>query len=265
MTEPVSNQRSIDYGERGLVHIVADAEALAVAAADQLESVVELAVRDGRAACVALSGGSTPKRMGELLAASPYAARIEWARLHVFWGDERWVPISDPESNAGEAKRGFLDLVPIPADQIHAFDTDLDEPDEAATRYGVTIQSVVPVEDDLPHFDLVFLGMGDDGHTASLFPGTSAIHEASRLVVANPVTNLNATRLTLTPPLINAAKQIVFLIGGVGKAKMLHAVLDGPVDVDVMPSQIVRPAIGSLVWIVDEAAATQLDRASGRG
>jgi 6-phosphogluconolactonase len=265
MNEPGSNQRSIDYGERGLVHIVADAEALAVAAADQLESVVERAVRDGRAACVALSGGSTPKRMGELVAASPYAERIEWARLHVFWGDERWVPISDPENNAGEAKRGFLDLVPIPADQIHAFDTDLDDPVEAATRYEVTIRSIVPAEDDLPRFDLVFLGMGDDGHTASLFPGTSAVHEASRLVVANLVTNLNATRLTLTPPLINAAKQVVFLIGGAGKAKKLHAVLDGPVDVDVMPSQIVRPAIRSLVWIVDEAAATQLDRASGRG
>lgn len=265
MTEPDMNHRAVDYGERGHVRIVADAEALAVAAADQLATVVADAASDGRAACIALSGGSTPKRMGQLLAASPYAERIEWARLLVFWGDERWVPIGDPESNAGEAKRGFLDYVPIPADQIHPFVTDLDDPEHAAKRYETTIKTIVPIENDVPRFDLVFLGMGDDGHTASLFPGTAAIHERKRLAVANQVPTLDTTRLTLTPPVLNAAKSVTFLVGGSGKAEMLHMVLDGPVDIDAIPSQVIRPVNGSLVWIVDQAAATRLDRASGRG
>ena len=265
MTEHGRNDPSIDYGERGSVHIVADAEALAVAAADQLETTVAQAATDGRAATVALSGGSTPKRMGQLLAGTLYAARIEWARLHVFWGDERWVPIRDPESNAGEAKRGFLDHVPIPADQVHPFDTGLADPDEAVRRYEQTIRRVVPIKEGVPVFDLIFLGMGDDGHTASLFPGTSALRETDRLVVANPVPKLDTTRLTFTPPLLNAAARVTFLVGGAGKAEMLHKVLDGPVDIESMPSQIVRPATGSLVWIVDEAAAVQLGRASRGG
>jgi len=265
MTEHGSNQRSIDYGERGQVHIVADAEALAVAGANQLEAVLRQAVSDGRAASVALSGGSTPKRMGQLLAASPYAERIEWARIRVFWGDERWVPIGDPESNAGEAKRGFLDRVPLPKDQIHTFETQHGTPELAAEQYEQTVLEVVPSGDGIPQFDLIFLGMGDDGHTASLFPGTSAVHEQTRLVVANPVSKLNTIRLTFTSPLINAASLVVFLIGGAGKAEMLHKVLDGPVDVDLTPSQIVRPVRGSLVWIVDEAAAARLEQGPRRG
>lgn len=265
MNTPESNSRLIDYGERGLVHVVADAEALAIAAAGQLEMVVNQAVSDGRAASVALSGGSTPKRMGQILAASPYAGRIEWARLQVFWGDERWVPMADPESNAGEAKRAFLDHVPVPRDQIHPFDTSAKDPAASAAQYEQTIRGIVPGEDNIPRLDFIFLGMGDDGHTASLFPGTSALHERHRLVVANAVPKLNATRLTMTPPIINAATRVSFLVGGAGKAEMLHKVLDGPVDIDLTPAQVVRPGNGSLIWIVDEAAASQLDRASRHG
>lgn len=265
MSAPEPNRQVIDYGERGRVMIVPDAEALAVAAADHLEAVIRSAALDGRAANVALSGGSTPKRMGQLLAEPPYAGRIEWARLQAFCGDERWVPISDAESNAGEAKRGFLDHVPIPDDQFHVFATHLETPELAAKLYEQTILDVVPSENGLPRFDLIFLGMGDDGHTASLFPGTSAVHEQTRLVVANPVSKLNTTRLTFTSPLINAASLVVFLIGGAGKAETLHKVLDGPVDVDLTPSQVVRPVKGSLVWIVDEAAAARLERGPGRG
>ncbi len=265
MTEGNVNHPVIDYGERGRVHVFPDADALAVAAADQLRMVVEEAAQDGGSTFVALSGGTTPKRMGELLIAPPYVDQIDWARLHVFWGDERWVPLNDPESNAGEAKRGFLDRVPIPADQVHPFDTGLDDPVMAASRYETTIRSTVPTRGSLPCFDLVFLGMGDDGHTASLFPGTLAVHETTRLVVANPVPKLHTTRLSLTPPTLNVARRVTFLVGGAGKAEMLHNVLDGPVDIDLMPSQIVRVEAGSLLWLIDRAAASQLDRASSGG
>jgi 6-phosphogluconolactonase len=265
VNDATPNDRLVDYGDRGQVRIVADADALAVAAADLLQTVIDEAARNDERAYVALSGGSTPKRMGELLARPPYADRIDWTRLHVFWGDERWVPLDDPESNAGEAKRGFLDRVSIPSDQIHVFDTSLDDPRMTATQYEETIQSTVASHGSLPRFDLVFLGMGDDGHTASLFPGTSAIRETNRMVVANPVPKLNTTRLTLTSPVINAARRVVFLVGGGGKADMLHNVLDGPVDVNLMPSQIVRPDGGSTLWLVDNAAAAHLDRAPGGG
>ncbi len=265
MTDATSDLRLIDYQDRGQVRVVADAEALAVAAAGLLQSAIDEAVGNDGKAFVALSGGSTPRRMGELLATPPYADHLDWSRLHVFWGDERWVALDDPESNAGEAKRGFLDLLPVPSDQIHAFDTSLDDPDLAATRYEETIRSVVPVRGAWPCFDLVFLGMGDDGHTASLFPSTFAIQEASRIVVANPVPKLNTTRLTLTPPVINAAKRVAFLVGGAGKAGMLHNVLDGPVDIELMPAQVVRPQEGAPLWLIDEAAAAKLDRVTAGG
>jgi len=262
MTGPSAPASATRGGE---IRVVPDAAALAEAAATAFVRLTTAAVAQRGRATVALSGGSTPKRMGQLLAASPYAERIEWARLRVFWGDERWVPMGDPESNAGEAKRGFLDRVPLPKDQIHTFETQHGTPELAAEQYEQTVLEVVPSGDGIPQFDLIFLGMGDDGHTASLFPGTSAVHEQTRLVVANPVSKLNTIRLTFTSPLINAASLVVFLIGGAGKAEMLHKVLDGPVDVDLTPSQIVRPVRGSLVWIVDEAAAARLEQEPRRG
>ncbi len=265
MTFADPDEHPIDYQERGQVRIVADAEALAVAAIGILRAVVLDATSNHRSAFVALSGGSTPKRMGELLAGPPHVEAIDWARLQVFWGDERWVPLVDPESNAGEAKRGFLDHVSVPANQVHVYDTSLDDSGMAATRYEQIIRSTLPARGNLPCFDLVFLGMGDDGHTASLFPGTPAVRETTRLVVANPVSKLDTTRLTLTPPLINAARHVVFLVGGASKADMLHKVLDGPENVDLTPSQIVRPTAGSLVWLIDSAAAAKLDRASNGG
>lgn len=265
MTFAGPDEHFVDYQERGQVRIVADAEALAAAAIGVLRATVLHATRDRGSAFVALSGGSTPKRMGELLAGPPHVDAIDWARLHVFWGDERWVPLVDPESNAGEAKRGFLDHVAVPTDQVHVYDTSLDDPGMAATRYEQMIRSTVPARENLPCFDLVFLGMGDDGHTASLFPGTPAVRETTRLAVANPVSKLDATRLTLTPSLINAARHVVFLVGGAGKADMLHKVLDGPGNVDLTPSQIVRPTAGSLVWLIDNAAAAKLDRVSNGG
>jgi 6-phosphogluconolactonase len=186
--------------------------------------------------------------------------RFDWNSLQLFWGDERWVPLEDAASNAGEAVRGFIDEVHLSEERYHPWPTQLDNPDAAAAAYEMTIRIVTGAETEPPAFDLIFLGMGDDGHTASLFPGTAAIHEQGRLAVANPVPKLDTTRLTFTPPLINAARDVIFLVNGEGKAEMLHRVLDGPIDVDITPSQVIRPTDGRLRWIVDEAAAAQLEQ-----
>lgn len=255
--------RSLDYGDRGQVLVVRDGEALASTAANLVKATIGRQSARGRHALVALSGGSTPKRMGQLFAAPPLRDSVDWSNVEFFWGDERWVPLSSTESNAGEAKRGFLDHVPIPESQVHPFQTEGMSPGESAAAMEESIRRLGKA--DVPRFDLVLLGMGDDGHTASLFPGTDAIHERHKLVVSHFVPRLDSTRLTFTPMLINTAKRVAFLVGGDGKAEMLHSVLDGPVDVSVFPSQVVRPIGGNLTWIVDEAAAAQLDRKSTNG
>lgn len=253
----------MDRGDRGEVHVLADAEDLARAAADLVAESIMAAVRLRGRAVIALSGGSTPNRMGELLAEPPFRDLLPWQRLHVFWGDERWIPLDDPESNAGTAIRTVLDMIAIPASQIHPFPTDLRSPPAAAAAYAETIAAVVGSDEGgLPRFDLVLLGMGDDGHTASLFPGTDALQERERLAVANPVPKLNTTRLTLTVPVLNAGRIVAFLVGGAGKAGTLAAVLDGPERPDELPAQLIRPIDGPLHWLVDRAAARDLATAA---
>lgn len=251
---------SIDYRERGTVLVVEDADALAREAAERFIATTRSAVERTGKATVALSGGSTPKQMGQLLAQEDYRERVPWHDVQVFWGDERWVPLDAPESNAGEAKRTFLDLVGIPAANVHPFETEEISPEESARRYESLVREIVDDVDGLPRFDLIFLGMGDDGHTASLFPGTAAIHERQRLVVSHVVPKLNATRLTMTPPLLNAGRSVVFLAAGAGKAARLAEVLEGPVDVDRLPSQVIRPSAGGPIWLVDVAAAASLTK-----
>jgi 6-phosphogluconolactonase len=262
-TDIVSKEiRTIDFGTRGRVTVVPDGSALARAAAERLAEAVEDAVATRGVAFIALSGGSTPKQMGGLLADEPYRSRIPWNRVHIFWGDERWVPLGSPESNAGEAKRGFLDLVPIPPANVHPWDTELDSADEAATAYEATIRGAFGQPTGLPRFDLVLLGMGDDGHTASLFPNTNALTAIEALAVANFVPKLDAERLTLTAPILKAGRQILFLAGGPGKADTLATVLKGPEKPTELPAQAIRPSDpdGALGWLVDEDAAAQLDR-----
>lgn len=261
MAHGADKQKTIDYGERGTVVVVADGDELARLAAETLISTIAEAAGERRSAIVALSGGSTPKKMGALLSRSDIAARVHWDHVQVFWGDERWVPIADSESNAGEALRGFLEKVPAPEENIHPWETDLGTDEVgAADSYERLIRLVTGEIEQTPRFDLLFLGMGDDGHTLSLFPGTDAVHEDHRLATTNHVPKLDTTRLTFTPVLANAARSIVFLVGGAGKADMLHQVLDGDIDVDVTPSQIIHPTDGSLLWLIDEAAAAKLDR-----
>lgn len=246
---------------RGELRLVTDGEALARAAADAFVQHTTMAVAERGRATVALSGGSTPKRMGELLAGAPDRDRVPWDKLDVFWGDERWVPESSPESNAGVARRTFLDQVPIAADQVHPFPTEGDDPEAAASAYEATLRDVFAVPTGIPAFDLVLLGMGDDGHTASLFPRTTALHETRALAVANRVPQLETVRLTLTYPVLNAGREVLFLIGGAGKADALAAVLTGPERPEELPAQGIRPAPGRLTWLVDAAAAAKLTMA----
>ncbi len=256
--------RTLDYGERGRVVVVADGDALANLAADLLLTSAEEAMAAGNRALIALSGGSTPKKMGELLAVDPLLGRIPWGNLDIFWGDERWVPLADPGSNAGEAVRSYLNAAPIDTGHIHPFATEGVSAENSAAALEGTLRGLQP-DADVPVFDLVLLGMGDDGHTASLFPGTAAVHEKTKLVVSHEVEKLDATRLTFTPPLINAALKVAFLVGGAGKADMLATVLEGPIDIDATPAQVVRLANGALTWIVDEAAAAKLTGPSANG
>jgi 6-phosphogluconolactonase len=243
---------------RGELRLVANAESLAHAAADAFVLHTITAVAERGRAMVALSGGSTPKRMGELLAGAPYRERVPWDHLELFWGDERWVPESSPESNAGVARRTFLDQVPLAPDRIHPFPTDADDPEVAAAAYAATLRGVFATPTGFPVFDLILLGMGDDGHTASLFPRTTALYERNALAVANRVSQLETVRLTLTYPVLNAGREVLFLIGGAGKAATLAAVLEGPERQEELPAQGIKPTAGRLTWLVDADAAAKL-------
>lgn len=254
-------RRVVDYGERGQVTVVENPKEVALYAVEEFALAHIRAIRNRRPAYLALSGGSTPKMMYEVIKAPRFRARIDWPQMQFFWGDERWVPIADSESNAGAAVRGFVDDIGLSEEQYHPWPTHLDDPEQAATAYETSIRIVTGSPDDTPVLDLVYLGMGDDGHTASLFPGSDAIHEQERLAVAHHVPKLDATRLTMTPRLLNNAREILFLVTGAGKAGMLSKVLDGPIDVDTTPSQVIRPTHGRLRWFVDEAAASHLEKA----
>jgi 6-phosphogluconolactonase len=250
----------VDYGQRGLVFVLPTSGALAERAVIAFTSAANEAVLGRGAAYFALSGGSTPKAMGQLLASDKYLRTIPWRGIDFFWSDERWVPVESEESNAGVALRTSLERAPVPKEKIHSYDTTADDPQIAAAEMEAKIRYLLPEDEFPPRFDLIFLGMGDDGHTASLFPGTSAIQEDKKLVVAHHVPKLNADRLTFTPPLINAARQVVFLVSGSVKSHMLKNVLEGDYEPDLYPAQIVRPVNGRLIWLVDADAAADLYR-----
>jgi 6-phosphogluconolactonase len=254
--------RRLDLGARGEGWVVADAEALAREAAALVINTLHVDVTTRGVASVALSGGSTPKRMGELFIEEPYVSQMPWPSIEFFWGDERTVPIERDESNAGVALRTFLSQVPADPGRIHPWQTDID-PETSAANYSALLGERLPTEAHFPRFDLVLLGMGDDGHTASLFPHTEALHETERWAVANRVDKLDTTRLTLTAPAINNARMVVFLLAGAGKAARLAEVIDGPGDPDRLPSQRIRPHNGRLIWLIDEAAAANLAAARG--
>ena len=244
-----------------------DGAALARRAAFHLvEMVSEAAEAKGRAR-IAVSGGSTPKAAFQLLADpnQPFRKRMPWEDLELFWVDERTVPPDHPESNYRMTKEALLDHVPLLPQQVHRMEGEL-EPEAAAARYESELRNTFRLEGaEAPRFDLISLGMGDDGHTASLFPHTEAIHEMGRLVTANHVTQKDTWRLTLTWPVINHARSVFFLIAGADKAERVHEVFMGPRDPERLPSQLIWPSGGILTLFLDKAAAALLPATNGEG
>lgn len=238
------------------MHIYDDAEAVARAAASRFAELAEECVSTRGRFAVALSGGSTPRRIYQLLSGEEFATRVEWPKVHVFFGDERCVPPNDEASNYHMAYESLLARVSIPTENVHRM---IGEGDAASNaRLYEDELRVFFGDEELPRFDLVMLGMGKDGHTASLFPGSPALAESDAWVLANWVEKIGAYRLTLTSRVINNAAHVLFVITGAGKAERLLEVIEGARDPQRLPAQLIRPARGTLDWYIDEAAASKL-------
>jgi 6-phosphogluconolactonase len=240
-----------------------DADALASAAAQMFVETAAASVTAKGSFFVALSGGSTPRALFARLAQPPYHDQVNWSRAHIFWGDERCVPPTDAESNYRMARETLLFHVPVSSHQVYRMPGEAADPNAGAALYEMALRRAFALAPgQLPRFDLILLGLGPDGHTASLFPHTAALGVTNRLVVANRVGKLNATRLTLTYPALNAAALLVFLVAGADKADALAAVLQGPRQPEELPAQGVAPTNGAVLWLVDRAAAANLRPAS---
>jgi 6-phosphogluconolactonase len=233
--------------------LVPDIEALNRAAAGEFARCASAAINKSGRFTVALSGGQTPRAIYSLLARD-YASSLPWERIYIFFGDERHVPPADPQSNYRMANESLLSHVPIPAENVHRIDAEL-EASAAAEQYQSVLEQFFDLNaNELPRFDLVMLGMGDDGHTASLFPGTAALQEETRLVVANHVEKLTADRITFTLPVLNAAAEAMVIVAGVNKAPVVRQIIHSPATL-TYPVQRVHPNNGRLLWIVEQHAA----------
>ena len=240
-----------------------DLEELGQRAADLFVDLAAEAVRSQGRFSVALSGGETPKALHSRLGSPSYVRRVPWSQVYVFWGDERYVPQDHPDSNCRMARATLLDQVPIPGENIFPVPTEEKDAESAAGRYQETVRTFFELDEgEQPRLDLMVMGMGEDGHTASLFPDTPALEDSSGVVVANPVRKLDSDRVTFTVSAINQAAFVVFLISGASKAPVLQEVLEGPYQPDRLPSQFVQPVSGKLLFLVDREAAARL-RAGG--
>jgi 6-phosphogluconolactonase len=237
------------------VLIAKDPDELSHKVADWIWKYIEKILRKQDRFTIVLSGGNTPKKLYQLLASPAYINKIDWKKIHFFWGDERCVPITDERNNAKMAFDALLDHVPVKKENIHIVRTDI-RPEDAAVEYEKLLQNYFP--DPAHTFDLVLLGMGDNAHTLSLFPGYSVVTEKEKWVASFFLQEQQMHRVTLTAPVINAAARIIFLVSGGDKAAALHHVLSDEYDPELYPAQIIRPYFGDLFWWVDEAAAVNL-------
>lgn len=235
-----------------------DIKEFSIAAAELVAESANQAVERHGHFTLALSGGSTPRTLYECLVQEPYRSRIPWAETHLFWGDERYVPVEHTDSNAAMVSQALIERAPIPLQNVHRISTELASPERVAGQYEATLQEYFYVFDPIssrkqcPVFDLILLGMGPDGHTASLFPDSPVLDEEEHWVAATPVPKLQPAvrRITLTFPVINAAKTVVFLVSGREKRSIMQAILDNPEQArDQYPSARVNPD-GRLVWFV---------------
>jgi 6-phosphogluconolactonase len=244
------------------VMVLSDLNAVSEEAARRFVALANDAVERTQRFTVALAGGSTPERLYRLLASEAYRDAVPWASVYVFFGDERCVPPDDAESNYRMARAALLDHVPLMPEQVFRMEGERD-PQSAAMTYDAVIGDVFGLSPGrIPQFDLILLGMGPDGHTASLFPHTDGLQVVERLVTANYVRKFDAWRLTLTYPVLDAAAQVLFLVGGAEKADAVQQVLEGPLDPAEYPSQGVQTPEGTVTFLLDAAAASKLHRAS---
>jgi 6-phosphogluconolactonase len=238
-----------------VLEIFADRETVCCAAADLFAHLAQKAVASQGRFSVLLSGGDTPRRAYELLAAEPLRSKVPWKDTHIFWGDERCVPHHDRRSNAAMAQSALLSHVPIPAHQIHPIAVGL-TPRAAAEQYQAELAA--HFADTPPRFDLAILGLGEDGHTASLFPGSQSLWRTSCWTAVSQRDDEEFSRITLTPVILNQAQTVLFLVAGSGKARVLQAILDGSDRGTALPARLIRPCSGDLRWFVDREAAALL-------
>lgn len=240
--------------------ILSSPEEVTREAADRILKIAQQVLGMRREFLFVLSGGLTPRRLYEILAADPFQSQMPWDRVHFFWSDERCVGPGHRDSNYRMAREVLLDKLSIPSENLHRMHGEASDPDAAAHDYEDEIKRHfgLGLESPPPCFDLVLLGMGVDGHTASLFPNTQALRETSRWVVANPIPKTKAHRLTLTPVILNRAGWVIFLVTGTDKARAVAEVLEGPFEPEWLPSQLIRPICGELLWLLDGAAASSL-------
>lgn len=239
--------------------VLKDIDELSREVAGRFVRLASEAIKERRTFSVVLSGGSTPRKLYSLLAELPWRDQVQWEDVCFLWGDERCVPPDHPDSNYRMAYEVLLSRIPVPGANVHRMHGE-EEPETAAHNYADSLKQFPHLE-GWPRFDLVLLGMGEDGHTASLFPGTAAVENHDDTVVAHRVEKLGAYRLTLTPPVLNNAANVFFLVSGGEKAKVLKKVLEGDFMPSELPSQAIRPENGKLIWFVDGDAARRLRQA----
>ncbi|PIV28147.1 MAG: 6-phosphogluconolactonase [Anaerolineae bacterium CG03_land_8_20_14_0_80_58_20] len=240
-------------GMKPTIRIFKDADELSRAAADLFVTLAVQSIRERGRFLVALSGGSTPMALYRLLAREP----IDWTRIHVFWGDERLVPPEDAENSYGQAREALLKHIPIPTENIHRVASELD-PVAAARDYASILREFAAPPLDWPRFDLVLLGLGEDGHTASLFPGSPVDATEPVIAVTAQYQGRPARRVTLTPLVFNAARQVIFLVTGANKAVTLRGVFDDYNSSEQIPAKRIQPADGQVTWLVDKAAGKEI-------
>ncbi|HTO76742.1 MAG TPA: 6-phosphogluconolactonase [Thermoanaerobaculia bacterium] len=246
------------------VRTLEDVDRIAQAAAAEFLSSTGEALRNAPTAAVALSGGSTPRKLYALLASDDFRGRVRWPRIHFFFGDERHVGPEDAESNYRMAAETMLSRVPVPPENVHRIRAEDPSAEAAARSYEREIEEhfrLAPGQ--FPRFDLALLGLGTDGHTASLFPGTKGLSETRRRAVSNWIGKLDTERITLTAPTFNAAAEVVFLVCGDDKSAPLKSVLEGAYEPTQLPAQLIRPGAGRLLWLADRAAASRLRLPAG--
>jgi 6-phosphogluconolactonase len=245
--------------DAGVLEIV-DPKSFAAAVADEIVASVTESIHDHGVCSIALAGGGTPSGIYRVLARPPRVSEIEWAQVHIFWGDERWFDIQDNRSNYRMAHETLLSQISIPEENVHRVKTELPSAEDGAADYERQIKEIVTVDDEgIPIFDLILLGVGEDGHTASIFPGDRQILSAPGMCAAvkNPASE--EERITLLPRVIARARQILFLVSGGDKAEIISRVLEGGEQPE-LPAQIYRQAEGRVTWFIDSAAAKHLQR-----